>query len=161
LLFREGTTLEGAGLGELAVHLNADAAAHEDDQDDGEEEFQSMEEHLAALPDVQLNPDQAAFRDHVLGLLNSMGQKTINGVETFYLPPNLENQRLIALDGPGGCGKTAAIEATLKTIYATTPYNAICTATTGLLPRSCLAAARCTRLSRFLWWSVARACLLA
>ena len=132
LLFREGTTLEGAGLGELAVHLNADAAAHEDDQDDGEEEFQSMEDHLAALPDVQLNPDQAAFRDHVLGLLNSMGQKTINGVETFYLPPNLENQRLIALDGPGGCGKTAAIEATLKTMYATTPYKAICTATTGL-----------------------------
>ena len=59
-----------------------------------------------------------------------MGQKTINGVKTFYLPPNLDNQRLIA-DGPKWCGETAAIEATLK---AMTPYKAICTATIGLAP---------------------------
>ena len=79
------------------MHLKADAVAHKDDQDDSEEEFQSMEDHLAALPDVQLNAGQAAFWDHLLGFLNPMAQKTINGVERFYLPPNLKIQRLIPM----------------------------------------------------------------
>ena len=66
LHFRGGTTLERAGLGELTVHLNAAVA-----KCDGGEEFQSMDDRLAALPDVELNAGQAAFRDHFLGLLQA------------------------------------------------------------------------------------------